>query len=197
MNGTACSGEHTRFSIDDMFANTTYSSLMTKSYLTSRNMPLWAGLLSAALLCGAWTFQYGFGYAPCQMCYWQRHAHKAVLGLAAIGLVIRYVGKPDIRVINALLLLALLGSAALGFWHMGVEYKWWEGPKTCLAGPLDLDSISRGADLLNSLNTPIKPPACSDAAWHFLGLSMAGWNMLMSLCGAAAMAIFGLAKPKP
>ncbi len=167
---------------------------MIKHALNSRNMPLWAGLLSAALLCGAWIFQYGFGYAPCQMCYWQRHAHKAVLVLALIGIIIRYKGAPDIRIINLLLLAALLGSAALGFWHMGVEYKWWEGPKTCLAGPVNLDAIGSGQDLLDSLNKSIKPPACSDAVWHFLGLSMAGWNMVLSAGGAAGLALYGFRK---
>jgi len=169
---------------------------MFAKYFTPKTIPIWAGLLSAFMLIGAWTFQYGFGYAPCQMCYWQRHAHKAVLVVAGLGLVIRYIGKPDIRVINAALVLALLISAALGFWHMGVEYKWWEGPKTCLSGTVDLNAIGSGQDLLDSLNKPIKPPACADAVWHFLGLSMAGWNMVISASGAAAAAIFGFRKVK-
>jgi disulfide bond formation protein DsbB len=170
---------------------------MLVRYFTPYSVPIWACLLSAGLLIGAWIFQYGFGYAPCQMCYWQRHAHKAVLIAAGIGLIIRYVGKPDIRIINAVLMLALLTSAALAFWHMGVEYKWWEGPKTCLAEKVDLDAIGSGVDLLNSLNKPIKPPACADAVWHFLGLSMAGWNMVISAAGVIATAIFGFRPEKP
>jgi len=169
---------------------------MLARYLTPRTIPTFAGLLSAALLIGAWTFQYGFGYAPCQMCYWQRHAHKAVLAFAGLGLILRHIGKPDIRIINAVLGLALLISAALAFWHMGVEYKWWEGPKTCLADKIDINAIGSGQDLLNSLSQPIKPPACADAVWHFLGLSMAGWNMVISMTGALVLAAFGFRKDK-
>ena len=168
---------------------------MMKRLLTANAMPLFALCVSAGLLIGAWIFQYGFGYVPCQMCYWQRHAHKLVIGLAILGLIISHVGKPDIRYINALLILALVFSAALGLWHMGVEYKWWEGPKTCLGGDIDLDTISSGTDLLNSLSDPVKPPACSEAAWHFLGLSMAAWNMVISGAAAIFTVRFGLRKP--
>ena len=129
------------------------------------------------------------------MCYWQRHAHKLVIALAVLGLAVRYLGKPDIRYINALLILALLFSAALGLWHMGVEYKWWEGPKSCAAGPIDFSKIGSGQDLLDSLNDPVKPPACSDAVWHFLGLSMAAWNMVVSMAAAVFIARFGFRKP--
>ena len=167
--------------------------MMNRS-LTVPNMPFFALLVSGGLLVGAWIFQYGFGYVPCQMCYWQRHAHKLVIGLAVLGIILRYVGKPDIRYINALLVLALLFSAALGLWHMGVEYKWWEGPKTCLGGDVDLGTIATGTDLLNSLNDPVKPPACSEAVWHFLGLSMAAWNMVISASAAAFVTVFGFRK---
>lgn len=163
-------------------------------FMTTHFMPLFALFVSGGLLIGAWVFQYGFGYAPCQMCYWQRHAHKLVIGLALLGLTVRYIGKPDIRYINALLLLALLFSAALGLWHMGVEYKWWEGPKTCAGGNVDLAAITSGKDLLDSLNDPVKPPACSEAVWHFLGLSMAAWNMIISASAAAVTARFGFRK---
>jgi len=139
-------------------------------------------------------FQYGFGYAPCQMCYWQRHAHKVVIGMSLIGVIAAYMGKPDIRLINALIILALIASAALGLWHMGVEYKWWEGPKTCSGGVIDLNTLPTGTDLLKSLSEPIKPPACSDAVWHFLGLSMAAWNMIISAAGALWVAGFGFRK---
>ena len=172
-----------------------YKAVMMNLPLTPTRMPMLAFLLSLGLLIGAWVFQYGFGYAPCQMCYWQRHAHKIVIGVAVLGLIAVYVGKPDIRLINALLVLALLGSAAMALWHVGVEYKWWEGPKTCASGPIDLSTLGTGQSLLDSLNDPVKPPACSEAVWHFLGLSMAGWNMIISTAGALGVGLFGLRKP--
>jgi disulfide bond formation protein DsbB len=101
------------------------------------------------------------------------------------------------KLLTSLVGLALLGSFVMAMWHVGVEYKWWEGPKTCLAEKVDLDAIGSGVDLLNSLNKPIKPPACADAVWHFLGLSMAGWNMVISAAGVIATAIFGFRPEKP
>ena len=149
--------------------------------LSLRQAPIFALLLSGGLLIGAWIFQYGFGYAPCQMCYWQRHAHKAVLALALLALVLAKLGRTKPRLFAGLLALALLVSFALAFWHVGVEYKWWEGPKSCALGALPSFDAK---DPLAALDAPIKPPACSDAVWHFLGLSMAAWNALASLTGA-------------
>lgn len=140
-------------------------------------------LLSASLLIGAWVFQYGFGYAPCQMCYWQRHAHKAVIALAVLALV---VGGFQPRLRKPLLLLtilALVGSAALGFFHMGVEYKWWDGPQGCVSSGMGNFEFDPN-DPLGALDKKIKPPACDEAVWHFIGLSMAAWNGIISLLGA-------------
>ncbi len=153
--------------------------------LTPQKAPIFALLLSGGLLVGAWVFQYGFGYAPCQMCYWQRHAHKLVLGLAALALGLSYAGRERPRLFAGLLALALLISFALAFWHVGVEYKWWDGPKSCSTGG-DLPSFDL-TDPLAALDKSIKPPACTDAVWHFLGLSMAAWNALASLIGAGLM----------
>lgn len=78
--------------------------------------------------------------------------------------------------------LAFLVSVGIAFWHVGVEYKWWEGPKTCMTGTpekIDFDPNT----FLNSLDAPQKLPGCDTAVWHFLGLSMAGWNALISLFG--------------
>jgi len=157
------------------------SSILTRKYAP------WAALaLSSGLLIGAWVFQYGFGYAPCTMCYWQRHAHKIVMGLAVLALVLRAAKyeKFDAALIW-LIALALLGSAALAFFHVGVEYKWWEGPKTCSGGAagLKLPEIDPN-DPLAIFDKPISGPSCSDAVWHFIGLSMAAWNAILSLSGA-------------
>lgn len=105
-----------------------------------------------------------------------------VVAILALILNRRDVGHPAWWAM--LIGVAMLVSAGMGLWHMGVEYKWWEGPQTCLAGTPNLDLQKKGADLLASLDKPAKMPGCSEAAWHFLGLSMAGWNMLISLGGA-------------
>jgi len=82
--------------------------------------------------------------------------------------------------------LALLVSFGMAFWHVGVEYKWWEGPKGCSVGnitPIEDIDLSKFLEEMDKA----KPPACSDAVWSFLGLSMAGWNALISLGGAFLM----------
>ena len=152
--------------------------------LIGKNLPIMALLLSGGLLGGAWFFEYVLHYAPCQMCYWQRHAHKTVLAIAAIAIGLALAGKRYPRAFALLLGLAFLVSFGLAFWHVGVEYKWWEGPKTCMAGgTLDIDLIDDPTKFWEQADKA-KPPACSDAAWWFLGLSMAGWNAAASFAGA-------------
>ena len=171
-----------------------------KQLLTSHSRAYVMGLsMSLALLCGAWIFQYGFGYPPCQMCYWQRHAHKVVIGLSLFAIVSMALAPSLHRVKisyiwGVLIALALIGSAIVAFWHMGVEYKWWEGPKGCVAGAFNASSFS-GTDLLGSLDQKIKPPSCDKALWHFLGLSMAAWNGILS--SLTALAVIGLTFKKP
>ncbi len=154
--------------------------------LTARQAPWLAMLISGGLLVGAWTFQYGFDYPPCTMCYWQRHAHKAVLVIAVLAAALNMGGRPMPRLFNTLLALAFLGSAYLAFWHVGVEYKIFEGPQTCAAGGGGMAGFDPN-DPLGGLDQKIKGPACSEALWHFLGLSMAAWNGIISLIGAGLM----------
>ena len=156
--------------------------------LTAKQAPYLAIALSGGLLVGAWIFQYGFGYAPCTMCYWQRHAHKAVLAIAVISLIIRFYKPNFLKAFIWLTALALLVSFIIAFWHVGVEYKWWEGPKTCSGGGGALSTFDVN-DPLAALDNKIRPPACTEAVWHFLGLSMAAWNAVFSLIGASLMLI--------
>lgn len=157
---------------------------MSLKFVHSNRFAPWAALLlSGGLLAGAWVFQYGFGYAPCTMCYWQRHAHKAVLGLAALWLILRAVGVEAAEMLRWAVAAALLVSFGYAAWHVGVEFGWLEAPATCSAGSAFVPDVDSN-DPLAFLNKSIKPPACSEAVWHFLGLSMAGWNALVSLMGA-------------
>ena len=149
--------------------------------IASQAEPAQAALLliavSGSLLLGALAFQHIGGLAPCEMCYWQRYAHGAVLLLALAALLTRS------RVAALLALVAMLVSAGLGGFHAGVEQGWWDGPTACAS------TMAPGmsqADILDSLMTaPLI--RCDAIAWQFAGISMAGWNGLISLCGA----IFG------
>lgn len=152
--------------------------------------PLFALLLSGGLLIGAWISEHVFGFYPCTMCYWQRHVHKTVVIVALIALICIRFDLPLRRALTLLLVILLLGSAGLAFYHSGVEFKWWDGPKTCASGAITLPDFS-GEDPFSQLDKKIKPPACSEAVWVFLGLSMATWNGLLSLGGAIATAFLG------
>lgn len=154
------------------------------SRLTPRSYALLALALSASLLIGAWIFQYGFGYAPCQMCYWQRHAHKAVIVLSVLVTVWQFAKGRSFKGGIWLIILAFLVSAGLALWHVGVEMGYIEALPSCMGGDVDMGAIN-GGDLLGSLGKKIKPPACSEVAWSLFGISMAGYNAIASLLGAA------------
>ncbi|MEO0357712.1 MAG: disulfide bond formation protein B [Pseudomonadota bacterium] len=126
---------------------------------------------TAALLAGAFLFQ-ALGYAPCQMCYWQRYPHVVALiaGVAALAL-----GRPGFILIGAV---ASFTTGAIGLFHSGVEQKWWDGPASCSGGGLgNLD----GASLL-SVDVMDKVVMCDEISWAFVGLSMPTWNAILSFC---------------
>ena len=151
--------------------------------------------MSASLLIGAWVFQYGLGYAPCQMCYWQRHAHKAVIAIAVL-VVVWQLAKGEgarhsgLNVGTGLIILAFLVSAFFALWHTGVELGVIEALPSCSGGDVNVDDI-KNLDVLGSLGGKIKPPSCSEVPWSLFGISMAGYNAIFSVLGAA-MGIFAL-----
>ena len=128
----------------------------------------------AALLGGALVAQYAFGLPPCEMCWWQRYPHIAALGFAALG----WATKRDAFV--ALAAIAILVSGALGAYHAGVEYGWWEGMTACTT------TAAAGGDPLEAImNAPIV--RCDVAPWTLGGISLAGFNFLISTVAAAAI----------
>ena len=137
-----------------------------------RFLPLLATLGSAGLLGGAFAFQYVGGLAPCQLCLWQRWPHAAAI---LIGLLVLATGWRRLAWAGAL---AALATAGIGAFHVGVEQLWWEGLATCTAG--SIAGIST-ADLLNPAADVAAPVRCDQIAWSLVGISMAGWNVILSL----------------
>jgi disulfide bond formation protein DsbB len=152
--------------------------------------PLAAFLASATMLAIAHAFQTFGGLEPCNLCLKQREVYWTALGVAGVGVLLsRFNWTTRSRLAVLFLLGAIfLYGAGLAAFHAGVEWKWWPGPTTCVAGSGvsadDLTAMLGGAS--------IKAPACDVAAWVFLGLSMAGWNALISLGLAAASFFAGL-----
>jgi len=134
-------------------------------------------LLPVALLGGAIGSQYLGGLHPCEMCMWQRWPHLAAIGAALAAIVLRR-NPPMSATFTALAALAILTSGAIGAYHAGVEYGWWEGFTTCTTiRPV-------GGDMLEAImNAPLI--RCDQAPWTLAGISLAGFNALFSIAGAA------------
>ncbi len=137
-----------------------------------------AALTSALLLAGAHLFE-ALGYPPCALCLDQRQAHWTGLALSAAGFLAGAVfgwRRAAIATAGACALVYLF-SAGLAFYHAGVENHFWPGPATCSGGGVvDLG----GGSLVDVLTAKPSGPSCDEAAWRFLGISMAGYNLLAS-----------------
>lgn len=140
--------------------------------LTRQSLMLIATLGSAALLAGAFAFQYIGGLAPCQLCLYQRWPHAAAIVIGVVALTSGWRGLAWLGV------LAALATAAIGVFHVGVEQKWWEGLASCTAGSIEGISAS---DLLNPEADVAAPVRCDAIAWSLFGISMAGWNVIISV----------------
>ena len=142
--------------------------------------------VGAATILGAWFFQYGLGLKPCPLCLEQRYAYYFAIPLAAMVALGDQVGASRKVLLAALIAIALgmLWNAGLGVYHSGVEWKWWAGPQECSGALEGLGSAGGLANRLKSFNVV----RCDDAAWRFLGLSLAGYNALISIALAAIAA---------
>ena len=139
--------------------------------------------IPALLLAGAFASEHLFGLYPCEMCWWQRWPHFAAIGLALVSTA----ASPK-RVWIALAALAILASGLIGGYHAGIEYGWWEGLTACTN-----TARSEGGSAMEAiLNAPVV--RCDQAPWSLFGVSLAGWNFLVST--ASALAIFALLRRK-
>lgn len=138
-------------------------------------------LVALATIVGAWIFEYA-GYAPCELCLKQRWAYYTGIPLALIVMLLAPAQGGLARAGLAVLGLLWLASMAFGIYHSGVEWKWWPGPATCTAQA----GFSGG---LPDLSAPVV--LCDTPAIRILGLSLAGWNAVVSLV-LALVALAGL-----
>ncbi len=146
-------------------------------------------LLPLALLGGALGSQYLGGLYPCEMCYWQRWPHAAAILLAVLAFTAP-AEAPRARTLTLLAVLAIAVSGAIGVYHAGVEAKIFQGFTTCTA-------MSKGltpAEILQQINhAPLI--RCDQVQFRFLGVSLAGWNAILSLGGVALILLLTL-KPR-
>ncbi len=139
---------------------------------------LFAGLMAAALLGAAFTFQL-FGYPPCELCWWQRYPYMAAMAVSLLATAVKSLPP---KWILLLLSAIFLTDAGIAGFHAGVEQRWWEGLQGC-SGFVDYtDDVN---DLMSALiDAPLVK--CDEIAWSLFGISMAVYNMFI----AAGMAVF-------
>jgi disulfide bond formation protein DsbB len=142
--------------------------------------------IGLATMAGFFFFQYGLGYPPCPLCLEQRIAYYIAVPLAAMVLLGLSVGSSRKVLTLALLAIgvAMFYNAGLGLYHSGVEWHWWQGPQDCSGATPD---FSAGGSLIDQINKQ-RVVRCDEAAWRLFGLSLAGYNVLVSLALAAIAA---------
>lgn len=141
-----------------------------------------AFLLPFALMAGALGSQYIGGLYPCEMCWWQRYPHIAAIVIAALAFVVP--GMAAKRALVLLAALAIVVSGAIGVFHAGVEYHWWEGITACSS-----TMTGHGGSVEDMLKRIMDAPVvrCDVAQWSLFGISLAGFNALLSLGGGATI----------
>lgn len=146
-------------------------------------------LVTAATLAGAWGFELIGKYLPCPLCLEQRLPYYGALPLAALGYFLAGARRSGVAsILLALMLAGFLWNAGLAAYHSGAEWKWWPGPDTCAgAGGFEASATN----LLATLDQVVTP-RCDEAAVRIFGLSLAGYNVLISLA-LAAIAGLGIA----
>ncbi|WP_445504857.1 disulfide bond formation protein B [Microvirga sp. G4-2] len=149
--------------------------------LNLRQAALTVVLGAAATIGGALVFEHVFGYVPCKLCLIQRNPYYLAM---PVGLVAAFLPSRWTRLGLWLIALIFLVSAGLGAYHSGVEWGFFAGPSDC-GGGAGAGAGNVGDFLSQLQNTRVV--SCTEAAWRFLGLSLAGWNLLISL-GLAAFA---------
>lgn len=135
-------------------------------------------LVGAATILGAWGFQMA-GYVPCPLCLQQRIPYYAAvpIAFAAFFMARRMPGSVAPRALIAIVGVLFLVGTGLAAYHAGVEWKFWPGPSDCTATATR--ALSTGT-LLENLND-VSLVRCDEAAWRLFGISLAGWNFVISL----------------
>ena len=145
-----------------------------------RRWPVFAFVISAAMLGIAHAFE-TFGHLPpCHLCLQQREVYwAAIAGSApAVPLQLFRRAPPRLRIVSFVLAGVFAFGAYLAGFHAGAEWKWWPAPASCASGGPGVSTAAIKALLSGHA---VALPPCDRPAWIFVGLSMAGWNFLVSV----------------
>jgi disulfide bond formation protein DsbB len=153
--------------------------------LSNHRTALVIAAAAAVTVGGALVFEHGYGLRPCKLCLLQRYPYYGAIPLALAAAVV----PPRWATVGlTVLAVVFLVSAGLGIYHSGVEWGFFAGPNDCGGAP----GAAAGSvgDFLKELETT-RVVSCTEAAWRFAGLSLAGWNAVISL-GLVALALWPL-----
>ena len=153
--------------------------MIRNRFTTARALAL---LIPLALMAGALAFQFIGHLYPCEMCWWQRYPHIAAIILAALAFVVPGMGAK--RALVLLAALAIIVSGAIGVYHAGVEYHWWEGITAC-SSTMSGHGGSAADMLARIMSAPVV--RCDVPQWTLFGISLAGFNAVLSLGGGATI----------
>lgn len=159
------------------------------SPLPHQSAPFMAAVASLLILAAAYGFEHIGGYAPCELCWWQRYVYMLAAPLGFVGYWLQTAGRAGAqlgRFMAGALAAVFLAGAGSAAYHVGVEQKWWAGPEGCSAVNLSGDLEQMLKNLMSA-----RIIRCDEPAWSLFGISMAGYNLILSLglavyCGLAA-----------
>jgi disulfide bond formation protein DsbB len=138
--------------------------------------PLGLLLMSAAILGSVYSFQYIGGLQPCTLCLYQRWPWWIASALAILALLL--IRERNVtQFLSGLGALVILAGTGIALYHVGVEQHWWAGPTAC-------SGTAGSAQTLEALRAQIfAAPVvrCDEIPWSLFGISMAGYNVLVSL----------------
>ena len=140
--------------------------------MTTKQLISLTSFASLAIIIGAYYFEYIGGFSPCKLCYWQRYPHF----LNILILPIFYLFQ--MRSLILIGMMSMLISTVLAFYHVGVEQKYWPGPNSCTNS--SIEGLTTDQLLDKIMNAPLV--RCDEVVWDLFGVSMAGWNVLISFC---------------
>ena len=140
--------------------------------MTSKYLIILAGCTSFAVLVGAYSFEYIGEFYPCKLCYWQRYPHFFNVFIVAFNFLVQMRSLIFVGAVSMII------STILAFYHVGVEQKYWLGPNSCTNFPIEGLTTDQLLDQI--MSAPIV--RCDEIVWEFVGISMAGWNVLISFC---------------
>jgi disulfide bond formation protein DsbB len=148
------------------------------STITQRQAFLIIFAITLATILGAWIFEYA-GYLPCELCLKQRWAYYCVIPLSLLLALLSNQSPQLLKIGMIVIGLIMLASCIFGIYHAGVEWKFWAGPTECTG------NFGGGLPDLTK-----KAVMCDQAAIRIFGISLAGYNALIS----AALSLFAFSK---